>query len=74
VSSPDQVLEPRVFAFEPALALWGAGRLERFRGIRQELVAPLIVLAWLISCSAHSAPIGKSFSPSSPISAFCSRL
>ena len=44
MSSPDQVLEPRVFAFEPALALWGAGRLERFRGIRQELVAPLIVL------------------------------
>jgi hypothetical protein len=29
----DQGLEPRVLAFEPALALWGAGRLERARGI-----------------------------------------
>ena len=40
----DQGLEPRVLAFEPALALRRAGRLERFRGIGQELVAPLVVL------------------------------
>ena len=40
----DQVLEPGVLAFEPALALWGAGRLERFGGVGEKLVAPLIVL------------------------------
>jgi hypothetical protein len=37
-------LEPRVLAFEPPLALWGAGRLERSRGVDEELIVPPVVL------------------------------
>jgi hypothetical protein len=41
----DQGLEPRILAFEVRPGVMGAGRLERFRGVGQKLVAPLIVLA-----------------------------
>jgi hypothetical protein len=36
--------QARVLAFEPTLALGGAGRLERLRGVGEQLVAPLVVL------------------------------
>ena len=41
----DHALEACALAFEPALG-W-CRRLERFGGIGQELIAPLVVLAWL---------------------------
>ena len=51
----DEGLEPGVLAFEPALALWGAGRLERFGGVGEKLVAPLIVLR----LAAHARHRGR---------------
>ena len=68
----DQALEARVFAFEPALALWDAGRLEHF-GFGEQHLAPLVVLRLAdLMLGAPSSPIGRPFSPSRTISAFCS--